>query len=251
MKNDKNGTFNYKKIIHIIKSKLPRNLYLKLRALIYGKKKTISQIGQDFWVFGEVFNEKQEGFFVEIGAADGITLSNTFLLEKKYNWRGVCIEADPLQFRDLVRIRNNASCYNVCVDAEEKTVEFVSDGLFGGIVDSETDNKNANTRNTFKIETVKLLSILKAVGAPKSIDYLSIDIEGAEDRVLCDFPFHEYCFKSLTIERPKEKLKQILAVNDYILIKQTGLDAFYIHKSFLDDYTKNMLCFWQKMSVST
>jgi hypothetical protein len=98
---------------------------------------------------------------------------------------------------------------------------------------------------------VKLLSILKKGNAPKSIDYLSIDIEGAEDRVLCNFPFNEYCFKSLTIERPKEKLKEILAINDYILIKQSSLDSFYIHRSFLDDYTNNMLSFWKKMALFT
>lgn len=251
MTNSEARTINYKNILNSIKSHLPRNLYVQLRSLIYERKKTISQIGQDFWVFGEVFNEKKEGFFVEIGSADGITLSNTFLLEKRYNWSGICIEADPLQFRDLVKIRNNASCYNVCVDTEEKTVEFVSDGLFSGIIDSETDNKNAKSRNTFRIETVKLLSILKESNAPKSIDYLSIDIEGAEDRVLCNFPFNEYCFKSLTIERPKEKLKEILAINNYILIKQTSLDSFYIHRSFLDDYANNMLSFWKKMALFT
>ena len=59
--------------------------------------KAYSQLGQDCLAY-ILFNGKLEGSFVEIGAADGVTLSNTFMLEKFLNWRGLCIEPGPQVF---------------------------------------------------------------------------------------------------------------------------------------------------------
>jgi len=80
-----------------------------------------SQAGQDYWVYGEVFNEKRNGFFLDIGAHDGIYLSNTLLLEKRYGWNGICIEGNPDTFVDLQQNRQ-AVCINTCVDRIEGTV---------------------------------------------------------------------------------------------------------------------------------
>ena len=57
-------------------------MFGKLRAVKNTLRRSLSQAGQDFWVIGEAFNGKRNGYFVELGSADGITLSNTFLLEK-------------------------------------------------------------------------------------------------------------------------------------------------------------------------
>lgn len=65
-----------------------------------------SQIGQDIEVL-KFYNNKHRGFFIEIGASDGITLSNTYLLEKNYNWKGI-----PEHFLRLCANRPNSLCYN-------------------------------------------------------------------------------------------------------------------------------------------
>ena len=72
--------------------------------------------------------------------------------------------------------------------------------------------------------------------APKIIDYLSFDVEGTEERVLKDFPFSEYTFLTMSIERPSEKLKEMLNQNGYIEVDTIPrgsviLDVLYIHKS--------------------
>ncbi len=221
--------------------------YTRLKSLYFLTRQSASQAGQDFWVYGEVFNQKQDGYFVEIGSADGVTFSNTFLLEKKYQWRGICIEASPSYFELLKSIRN-ATCLNICVDSEEGEVVFSPQGLFGGIVDEDTDNRDAEfNKDLIKIKTRPLVSILMEYNAPKVIDYLSIDVEGAEDRILCEFPFDEYRFNCLTIERPSSKLREILRLNGYILIKEIPhLDSFYVHKLYLDNYKINAFDFWQK-----
>jgi FkbM family methyltransferase len=233
-----------------LKQRVPRGLYVLLRSLYYRRKKVVSQFGQDFWVFGEVFNEKRQGYFVEIGAANGITLSNTFLLEKRYKWRGLCIEADPYLFGDLKRVRN-ANCVNACLDAKEGEVAFVSRALFSGIVDDGTDNRPGadNAGTLLRVQTRTFASVLREQGAPQTIDYLSIDVEGAEDRILCGFPFEEYRFRCLTVERPKPALRDVLRRHGYILVRELPkFDAFYVHDSFLPDYKKNAFAFWGRQA---
>src|SRR5271165_724057 len=102
----------------------PRQMILLMRRFYFGRKMTISQVGQDFWVFGEGFNERHGGYFLDIGAADGIYLSNTFHLEKRYHGRGICIEASPSVFPTLKQVRTS-TCLNVCVDSKESEIDFV------------------------------------------------------------------------------------------------------------------------------
>jgi FkbM family methyltransferase len=208
---------------------------------------SMSQAGQDLWVYGEVFNEKKGGFFLDIGAHDGVYLSNTFLLEKRFGWNGICIEGNPATFRDLKRNRQ-VTCVNACIDSEEKDVEFVLDGVNGGILSKDCDNREG-AGNSIKVKTRSLVNVLIANNAPPIIDYLSIDVEGAEDRVLLGFPFEKYQFQCITIERPSPQLQALLGENHYVLIKKIpGLDCFYIHESLMnkDEYHNNTVSFWKK-----
>jgi hypothetical protein len=201
----------------------------------------ISQKGQDEWVIKEIFNYKKNGFFVDLAASDGKKINNTYLLEKELNWNGICIEPNPFFFEKL---KINRKCYlsNEVIDSENgKEVEFRIDNKeLGGIVDSDTDN-NPDTRGEqlilatiIKRYTKTLDYTLDHFNAPKIIDYLSLDIEGAEERALVNFPFDKYTFLSLTIERPTENLEKILFSNGYIFLmksKKMKFDSFYVHKS--------------------
>jgi hypothetical protein len=68
------------------------------------EKYGFSQIGQDLEVL-RFYNYKKNGFFIEIGASDGILLSNTYLLERNYNWRGICVEPIPSNYELLCKNR--------------------------------------------------------------------------------------------------------------------------------------------------
>lgn len=120
--------------------------------------------------------------------------------------------------------------------------------MFGGIVSNNTDNKSADSESAINaMKTVALEKLLKDIKSPNEIDYLSIDIEGAEERVLKGFPFNEYKFKCITIERPTEMLRKILADNGYVLIKEIpDLDCFYIHHDFINQYRTNVFSFYSK-----
>jgi FkbM family methyltransferase len=232
----------------LLRSILPDPVFMLLRSIRNQRRKSLSQAGQDFWVFGEAFNGKRRGFFLEIGSADGIALSNTFLLEKRYDWQGICIEANPEAYRDLVRVRR-AKCLNLCVDKKAGRVELFQEGLLSTIMHGDTEQscESWQGRRTISIDAKPLIDILHHNAAPRIIDYLSIDVEGAEERVLGEFPFPEYRFLCVTIERPTDNLRRILKTNGYILLRECpGLDCFYIHESFVSDYQRNAFDFWTR-----
>jgi FkbM family methyltransferase len=231
----------------IARTLVPDRAIAALIRLRYARARSLSQIGQDFWVFGEAFNGARSRYFVDIGAADGITESNTYLLEKRFGWSGICVEPDPRSYAKLARNRS-CVCLNACADAAEGEVDFVFMGRHGGIVDSDTDNKpdGTTTSGYVRLRTRRLEDILREQGSPRVIDYLSIDVEGAEDRVLGAFPFAEYRFNCLTVERPGTSLRAILDENGYILLRQIPrLDCFYIHTDFLGEFVRNMFGYWE------
>ncbi|MBN1365055.1 MAG: FkbM family methyltransferase [Syntrophaceae bacterium] len=231
------------KIIKFISS----SIKLSMERFLERKSLYMSQAGQDFWVFGEVFNEMRNGYFVDIGAHDGIYLSNTYILECKYDWKGICVEANPDSYALLKRNRQ-AICVNACLSSEEGLVDFVKKGVMGGIISPNTFNKEHDKSfETIRIKTQTLYNLLMEKNAPHEIDYLSIDIEGAEESVLGNFNFKEYLFKCITIERPTDMLKKIFMDNDYILIKEIpGFECSYVHKTFFPQYCTNLFGFYEK-----
>ena len=227
---------------------IPKSVKSNLKRFMYKHSHSISQAGQDFWVYGEAFNEKRCGYYLDIGAHDGIHINNTFLLESKYNWSGICIEANPITFEKL-KYNRNAICLNYCLDQSEGEVDFVLRGVFGGIVDRDVDNKKSDkkTDKVIKLKTISLIDVLENHHAPSIIDYLSIDVEGAEERILAGFDFRKFTFRCITIERPTKHLRHLFEDHGYILIKNIPwLDSFYIHKDFLIEYKKNKFQFYRK-----
>lgn len=229
-------------IINSLKSTKIYNKYRLKRLLESG---SLSQAGQDFWVINEVFNQKKQGFFVEIGAADGLNINNTYLLEKKYNWNGICVEANPSLFKNLQQNRN-CTLLNICVDECSGEVKFHFNNLLGKIINKNEIHCKIQQENIVTIPAITLKEILDENNAPKIIDYLSMDVEGAETRILRNFPFNEYCFLAVTIERPSEELQKIFYDNDYSLVKMIpNLDYYYIHKSYLKEYDRNLRRFYR------
>ncbi|MDG1241716.1 MAG: FkbM family methyltransferase [Opitutae bacterium] len=198
--------------------------------------RTYSQAGQDLWVHAELYPQRKRGFFIEIGAVDGIQLSNTYMLEKHLDWRGICIEANPTSFESLKKNRTS-KCVHACLDDKEHEVDFALNDLIGGIVDNELDNTPAEhgSGKVIRLKTKTLNQVLQEAGAPKEIHYMSIDVEGAEERVLRNFDFEAYQINAITVERPTPSLRKLLADKGYIIVKEIcGLDCFYVHESLYD-----------------
>ncbi len=204
--------------------------------------KRMSDRGQDRWVIDEVFGGRKGGFFVELGAYDGFSESNTFVMEKRYGWDGLCIEPNPINFRKLTEVyKRQCTCVQLAVDPVPGQLEFVLDGQRSGLILDEADNsptkrgssvEAARAKNRVQtVETLPLADLFDRYDVPPVIDYLSLDVEGSETRILRDFPFDRYRFLTMTIERPTPELNEILFRNGYHFVRNSLYDTFYIHES--------------------
>ena len=146
-----------------------------------------SQFGQDHYLQRYVFGNKRDRVFADVGAYDGIAGSNSLFFEKFLGWRGICIEADPIQFAKLAMYRS-CDCAQACIadrDGTAKTLN-VAKGLtmMGGLVDhyEPSDLKMVTERSAAKIVSVttRRLDCVLAERKIGAIDDLSIDTEGSE-----------------------------------------------------------------------
>lgn len=201
------------------------------------QQRSQSQLGQDLWVL-EKTGYKQHGFFVEFGATDGVLLSNTYLLETEFEWKGICAEPNPTFFSDLKQNRN-CIVSDACIGPSTgEIVEFVYADAFGGMLRDADNDMHKSRREayqavhgTVELETVSLHDFLLAHDAPKSIDYLSIDTEGSELSILEAFPFEKWDIRLLTIEHnfteQREKIRALLASQGYACQEAQWDDWYY------------------------
>lgn len=228
---------------------IPQPIRTAARRFIYKHSLTTSQAGQDYWVYGDVFNEKRGGYFVDIGAHDGIYLSNTYILESRYRWSGLCIEANPVTYRSLAKNRR-VPTLNLCLDRSEGAVDFALKGEVGGIIGPDVDNKPSAVADceVVTLKTASLNRVLEDHQAPSLMDYLSIDVEGAEERILDGLDLHKYAFRCATIERPTRNLRDRFTNHGYILVRDIPrLDCFYVHRDFVEEHIVNATLFHSKM----
>jgi FkbM family methyltransferase len=177
------------------------------------------QIHQDKWV-ESLFNRKKGGFFLDIGAADGVGGSNTIMLEKFYEWDGICIEPNPEFFCSL-KTNRRATCVQACVGTEVREVVFRMAGFYGGIQDnlSEWHRKNWDGHPVIKMTTQLIGDILDRHNVPEVIDYISLDIEGGEEDILKSFPWDKYKVRSMTVEKSSGGLVELIESLGFIIVK--------------------------------
>lgn len=193
---------------------------------------------QDKWVAQQIFNFKKDGYFIDLAATDGITDNNTYFLENRLDWKGICIEPNQKYFKKLMQNRKSIKLNEVISYIDGEEVDFIFNKGIGGIIGDQYDNNfekrkdliNKNTNLIKKVKTKTLETILIENKSPKIIDYLSLDVEGAEFDVFKNFNFNNFKILSLTIERPSKQLNELLLKNNYLFVKNFKVDTFYIHK---------------------
>lgn len=190
--------------------------------------KSHAQLQQDLvaeWHRSKSTSVDTHGVFVEFGATDGITLSNTFLLEKKYGWNGILCEPARSWSEKLF---NNRNCKidKRCVFSESSLIVNFSDvaeGELSSISEYAMNDKWAESRKNatnYEVETVSLRDLLLQNGSPMKIDYLSIDTEGSEYEIIKDFDFNEWKIGFISIEHNysenREKIFNKLSEYGYV-----------------------------------
>ena len=167
------------------------------------RMENFAQLDQDLWVLERTQNKKG-GFFVEAGAMDGIHFSNTFLLEKEFQWGGICCEPNPYYFKQLIENRNCKTDSLVLYNKDDEEVEFFLAGSLGG-TEEDFSVERARYEDRKKAEkivrkTISLNSLLEKHQAPRTIDYISLDTEGSEYRILSTFDFDRWHVRFFSIE---------------------------------------------------
>lgn len=192
-----------------------------------------SQLGQDVLAL-VVADFKREGYFVEFGATNGVTLSNTYLLEKQHNWQGILAEPGQQWFPDLETNRNAKIISKAVYSVSDLTLDFIEAGELSTISKFKSSDHHARSGRTYKVNTVALADVLREAKAPRFIDYMSIDTEGSEFEILENFVFEDYEFGLITIEHnfteAQGKLDSLLSSKGYrrILQEVSEWDAWYI-----------------------
>ena len=187
--------------------------------------KTNSQLGQDALVLW-LLNQKRNGYFVEFGAADGINISNSFLLEKEYNWSGILCEP-ARTFKD--RLKNNRKCTIVDKCVYSKSGDLISFfeseneelSTISSYKESDLHSVSRIDGLTYEVETISLSDLLNSFSAPDIIDYLSMDTEGSEFDIIKEYDFSRH-INIITVEHNysgnRKKIKNFLEEKNFIRI---------------------------------
>jgi FkbM family methyltransferase len=197
------------------------------------------QIFQD--VLAILISPRRHGFFVEFGATDGVFLSNTYLLENRFSWKGILAEPARIWAEELRANRSNSLIDFRCVWRESgKQIEFMEDVLpeISGISTMLNKKRMSGSSTSYLVDTVSLIDLLDEHHAPAYIDYLSIDTEGSEFEILEHFDFSRYQFGLITVEHNSETEKRenifaLLTKHHYKRIFQnfSGCDDWYVPAS--------------------
>ncbi|MBE9224280.1 FkbM family methyltransferase [Phormidium sp. LEGE 05292] len=207
-------------------------------------KQSYSQFGEDLEIL-KFFNFKKLAYYVEIGANDGITNSNTFLLEQQ-GWKGLLVEANPDLIPCCLQSRPNSIVMNYAVVASEKigTIDFyrVVGGPRGldGLSTTVTDGNFISMINQYggKVEKISvpatiLDDILNQNNSPVGFELLSIDVEGAELEVLKGFSIEHFKPRIILVEDNSQGkdvcVRNYLKLHGYVRVHRTGVNDWYVN----------------------
>lgn len=201
-----------------------------------------AQMQQDLIaLYVHTLHSKEPGYFVEFGATDGKTYSNTLLLEDRFSWTGILAEPAKRWQRDL-ELNRNCVLDTRCVWRKTgEMLEFfeVQSAEYSTLAVFSENDRHAGLRTRRKsyfVETVTLEDLLNAHNAPKTISYLSVDTEGSELEIIRGFNFHKYDFNFITIEHNYSNNRQaifdLLSKNGYrrILSELSEWDDWYVRE---------------------
>lgn len=182
-----------------------------------------SQLGQDFLALIAA-GVTRPGYFVEFGAADGVSLSNSYLLEKEFGWSGILCEPGRNWHPALTKNRDCTIEFRCVYSKTGERISFSENylGELSGITEFTNEIEGGilnKTTSSYEVETISLVDLLESHNAPRHIDFLSVDTEGSEFEILNAFDFSKYRFGAISVEHnytaTRPKVKALLESNGY------------------------------------
>lgn len=204
-----------------------------------------SQCGQDKYILTHFFPDKKDGFFIEIGAFDGIKFSNTYFFEKR-GWKGICVEPLPFAFEQLKKNRSCISIYGCITDHEGIALfRYVKDTgeMLSGLVEKYDPRhvariENARVRSDYlEVPCYRLSRVLHDYNI-KKIDFLSIDTEGGELDILKSLTHDELaridviCVEDNFYDSQNCEIVKFLTNNNFEFIVRLEQDLIFRNKRY-------------------
>lgn len=200
-----------------------------------------SQLGQDLIALA-LSDCKRKGFFVEFGATNGKDLSNTYILEKDFEWQGILAEPARSWHRDLEKNRK-CEIETDCVWKESgvhilfNEVPYLELSTIDSFSFGDMHNESRKAGSKYLVNTITLNELLVKYEAPYYIDYLSIDTEGSEFEILNEFDFSKHEFGFISCEhnftQTRTDVLNLLERNGYkrVMVDLSRFDDWYVHDS--------------------
>jgi FkbM family methyltransferase len=209
------------------------------------------ELQNDRWAIEAVFPNLRGGYFVEAGACGGAQRSASYVLEREFGWNGICVEPEDSYFRVLQRDRT-CTKDNRCLSGRSgDIVEFLvypDDRARSGISSLNKNGTwaaahNADGVTTMK-ETVTLTDLLEQHGAPDTVNFLCLDVEGAERTILEPFDF-DGARRILAISVEGPKCDDLLTARGYLRVRNpfepVSIDHYFIRRELLDQCRELLL----------
>jgi FkbM family methyltransferase len=196
-------------------------------------KNSKSQLNQDLFVLC-MLEFKTNGFFVEFGATDGISLSNSYLLEKTFGWKGILAEPARV-WHDRLSSNRTASIEQCAVwkaSGDELSLIEENAAEYSSTREPRRRIGSRKKQKQYNVKTISLNELLEKHKAPRDIDYLSIDTEGSEYEILSNFDFDKHNISIITCEHNFSNDRTLI----YNLLSSKGYERVFNEHSRFDDW---------------
>lgn len=216
------------------------NLYIRHKGFL--KRDRYSQWGEDEFII-EYFKGKQKGIYLDIGCFNPFMYSNTCLLHQK-GWRGINIDINPTSI-DLFNIAR-PNDFNICttVNNEKKLFEVYLDDPFSPLntLDSKfyknLDKSFSTNKKNISVESKSIDEIISLSDIKTDIDFINIDVEGSDYKILTQIDIQKLKPKLISIETHNvdgSKSENFQNINDYLInnnfsiFKRVGPTTLFDH----------------------
>ena len=206
------------------------------------KLKFTAQMGEDRWALSTFFRNFRNGFYVELGAIDGLKYSNSHVFQEQFGWRGVLIE--PSEHFQKLRVNprclnGGAICLNLAICDSWRTADFVTGGASeaGGLQETMTRyherNSFGKSKKIVQVPCGPMGDVLKLAGV-KRIDFFTIDVEGAEIYIVDTMDWENIPVHVVIIERHKqdentERMDRILLQSGFKYYGKIGINVIWVN----------------------
>ena len=200
-----------------------------------------SQQGEDFFIYRNFINQPN-GIFLELGACDGITYSNTKFFEDKLNFKGILIEPVYYMFQKLIKNRPNCILVNRAISTKTENIKMLvnSNGPVSAMkhtINKKFKNKWHSSSQEISVKTIKLSQIINDLKL-KYIDLFSLDVEGGELDVLQTINWKDIEIYLICIELDgsnpikDDKCRKILIDNNFKFKIKICINEFWVNPNY-------------------